>query len=256
MGKRIFNRDEKLFLYSFTFTVNWVLTSLDISGYMFCYLKRRKAQIGDDAFIDRLIGYLKERMDLIGFTGGSYHFRDGAVSPFQPVQLKGEMIEVSLRFEKVNDLGFLRDLFEVGTREVDHCNLNCSLRGRINFDRLKGKVREYCLRWLGESEGGSFSSIMDVGGQIIRLTAYPEMNVINVLGEFRRGYMEPDKVIRSILMEEPMVVMSVRIPPFFRESCLNVARKLRLDISHIQRMALRAYLESFYREEIERLIRG
>ena len=229
-----------------------IVGNIAISGQITCYLKRKPNLSGDDYWL-RLLDLLKKRVRFKGEEGGFYIFEDGRISQFLIPKAEDRKVKVPFRFSTQSPK-FLDEIFMASTEEHGYCDLSCSLRGDIDFERLRSWTKTFGLAWLGETEE-TFSSILDVGGQILKLTAYPRRGMLNLLGTLRKGAREPSGILRAIFQEEPMAVISVRVPLCYRESCLKMAELQGLSLSDVQRNALKMCLERFYRREIKKLMK-
>jgi len=162
-------------------------------------------------------------------------------------------VEVPFTFSAYNPL-FLDDIFKAVTSEVNYCRFSCSVRGKINFTMLKNWVKTFGLVWLGETEE-SFSSILDVGGQILKLTAYPKRDLFSLTGILKKEARSPSKILKAILQKERMTTISVRVPLCYKESYLKMAKLQGLTLSEVQRNALKMCLKRFHRREIKELMK-
>ncbi|HDD56434.1 hypothetical protein DRO64_04580 [Candidatus Bathyarchaeota archaeon] len=215
-------------------------------------MKRRSNFSGDDYWL-RFVDLLKKRVRFKGEEGGFYIFEDGRISQFLIPEVEDGKVRVPFRFSTQRPK-FLDEIFMASTEEFGYCDLSCSLRGNVDFERLRSWTKNFGLAWLGETEE-TFSCILDVGGQILKLTAYPSRGMLNLLGTLRKDSREPSGILRAIFQEEPMAVISVRIPLCYRESCLKMAELQGLSLSDVQRNALKMCLERFYRREIKKLMK-
>ena len=214
---------------------------------------KRKSNLSVDDYWHRFVELLKKRVRFEGEEGGFYIFEDGRISQFFIPKVMDGKVKVPFRFSTEKPR-FLDEIFMASTEELGYCDLSCSLRGDLDFEKLRSWAKTFGLVWLGETEE-TFSSILDVGGQILKLTAYPRRGMLNLLGTLRRDSREPSGILRAIFQEEPMAVISVRVPLCYRESCLKMAELQGLSLSDVQRNALKMCLERFYRREIKKLMK-
>lgn len=200
-----------------------------------------------------LINSVKKVAKFKKHEGGFYFFEGGTLSLFQVPRFEDNKVAVPFRFSACNPL-FLDDIFKVITSEINYCRFSCSIRGKIDFTKLKNWVKTFGLVWLGETEE-TFSSILDVGGQILKLTAYPKRGLFNLIGILKKEARSPSNILKAILQKERMTVVSVRIPLCYKESYVEMAKSQGLSLSEVQRNALKMCLERFYRREIKKLMK-
>ena len=227
----------------------WYLKLISVSGYIkvyFAYIKDTPL----DSYIGRFLSELRKYAKYRGYKCGSHVFRGGVLNIFQMPQREDDKVSIVWGFEKVEDFRFLDALFFTAMKFGDTCILSCSIKGDVDFQRLREWVKTYCLKWLGEDKG-TFSAILDVGGQILWLTAYHEEKIFNIKGKFQLDGLKPSDVLNILSKGESLKMLTVRVPRSLKHSYTLMAKRMRIDVSRLIREALKKYLIELYSKDIE-----
>lgn len=203
-------------------------------------------------YVEKYLEELRGIEEYIEFRGGVYLFENGSISIFQYPTRIDDRVSMIWRFMKVKSLDFIDKLFQTALKFNSECFMSISVKGELNFNRLKSWIKSYCLKWLGESEE-AFSAIMDFGGQILGFTAYNERGIFNVRGKFKIDGLKPSQIIRILCEGETLKVLSVRVPSSIKYSYIQNANRLGLTVSELIREALKKYLIELYKSDIEEL---
>ena len=166
-----------------------------ISGHLTFELD---AKDGRTEEFERILDLIKEEVKFRWKKTGSYVFSGGIVSNFNLIENNNGLFTASLRFLRAKPF-FLDNLMgAVFPKSMMH-TISCSIKGELDFDRIKAHLKDSC-EWFRESKE-SFSAEKRSKEQDIRVTVYPRMTVMNLICEFK-GEDEyrslPGEIVRNL----------------------------------------------------------
>ncbi len=177
----------------------------EISGQLLCYVNKRLGFKRLEDYSSLLLEWITKTIPPTRHEHSSSFFEGGVISFLQIPEVRDEKVTIPLEFKNISNLTFLDNLFRIAMREFPLCKITCTVRGEIDFEKLKQWAKKKSLNWFGETEEGSFSCVLD-SGQVVRLTAYPRVGMLVVTGNFKKEGKSPSKVLSSILHGERKIL--------------------------------------------------
>lgn len=226
---------------------------INISGHVKVYFKFVK-ELDLNKYLKAFLKEISSVEGVYRFHCGTYIFNRGLISIFQMPVRENNRVSMVLWYTNVSDINFINSLFIVSTKHNPYCYISCTVKGDINFDKLRRRVKDYSLKWLGETKK-SFSAVLNLGGQIIWFIAYPQKNVFNIKGKFLSTGLKPSEIINFLYKGEKLKVFSVRVPKSISYSYTLIANKLNVTVSALIREALKRYLIELYSNDIEEVLK-
>lgn len=142
-----------------------------------------------------LIKSLAENQSYKGKKDGYYSFTWGQLAPLRETYTNGK-VKLSLEFKSAR-LRFIDLLVEAALAQAEGCTLSLSLKGEmIDFKALRDAagIEDDGL----EGEMGNFDVALTLDGNPVKVAAYPQASMLNIVADLNKESLKPSKLIRTL----------------------------------------------------------
>lgn len=145
--------------------------------------------------LSHLVKNLARNQRYKGKKDGYYSFTWGQLTPLRETHTNGK-VSLSLEFKSAR-LHFLDLLVDAVLTQAEGCVLSLSLKGgMIDFKALReaAGVENDGL----DGELGNFNAVLPVDGCSVKVAAYPQASMLNIVAYLNKESLKPSKLIRIL----------------------------------------------------------
>ncbi len=166
-----------------------------ISGHMTFELDTNEEKSKES---ERILDSIKMKVKFRWRKTGSYVFSGGIIAYLNLIENKSGHFIASLRFLRAKPF-FLDNLVNAILSKTTRNTLSCSIKGELDFDKIRDHFREDS-EWYAESDE-SFSARKRLNEHDIQVAAYPKMTILNFMCDYQdqdTNYVLPSKIVKNL----------------------------------------------------------